>query len=399
MTRTEKMIIALMGCSHALSHGYMLIFPAVLMLLKEEFAIGYLGLGVIGNIMVFTYGLGSFPGGLIYNRLGPKKIYLICFLGSAASCLIVAAAPNLLFLAGGLALVGALGSLYHPLANSLITFKVKEYGKGLGIHGATGNIGIAAAPFLAGIIASYWGWRFAYLWFALPGVAFSIWALSVNMSASGEKDAAAITSDSGPRVSFREYFSIPLIVLYAFNTLNAACFFGSVTFLPAFMAERTSFQFFSLDRVAMGGLLSGSILFTGVFGQLGGGILAQKPGMEKKLFLICTITFPLVLVLSFTQNLLLIISAVTFFFLNFSMQPMANTLVARYTSLEMRGTAFGIYFTISFGLGSLAASLNGYIAQSMGLQWVFLGLSMGSLLMMLLARLLLSIGTRFTAAL
>ena len=51
MQRDEKIIVALTGCSHALSHGYLLIFPAVLLLLQKEFSIGYLELGVIGNIM------------------------------------------------------------------------------------------------------------------------------------------------------------------------------------------------------------------------------------------------------------------------------------------------------------------------------------------------------------
>ena len=38
MDRKEKMIVALTGCSHALTHGNMLIFPAVLLLLQKEFS-------------------------------------------------------------------------------------------------------------------------------------------------------------------------------------------------------------------------------------------------------------------------------------------------------------------------------------------------------------------------
>ena len=51
MTRDEKALVTLAGCSHGLTHGYLLIFPAVLLLLKEEFSMGYLGLGVIGKIL------------------------------------------------------------------------------------------------------------------------------------------------------------------------------------------------------------------------------------------------------------------------------------------------------------------------------------------------------------
>jgi YNFM family putative membrane transporter len=136
MTREERKIVALAGCSHALTHGYLLVFPAVLLLLKEEFSMGYLGLGVIGNIMTFSYGLGALPGGMIYNRLGPKRLYLLCFLGSAVASLLIAASPSLILFTVGLSVLGALGSVYHPLANSLLTSKIKKYGVALGIHGA-----------------------------------------------------------------------------------------------------------------------------------------------------------------------------------------------------------------------------------------------------------------------
>ncbi len=384
------MIIALMGSSHSLNHGYILIFPAVLVLLKAEFSIGYLALGVISNVMGFTYGLGAFPGGLIYNRLGPRKVYLICFLGSAAACFFITASSNLYFLTIGLALLGALGSLYHPLANSLITSKVKEYGRALGIHGSAGNIGMAAAPFIAGLIASHWGWRHAFLWFAIPGICFSLWALSIDMSIPGlrsEKTGGG-RPRGGSNRKLGDYFSFPLVCLYLLNTVNSACFFGSVTFLPAFMAERTSFHFFSLDSVAIGGLLSGIVLFTGVFGQLAGGTLAQKPRPEWNFFLISLPAFPLLLAMSLTTDVVLVLVAVVYFFFNFAIQPINNFLLARYTTQEMRGTAFGIYFSISFALGSLSATLTGYIAQTIGLRWLFFGLSFMSLLLVVFTRVL-----------
>ena len=37
MNREEKKIVGLMGCSHALRHGFVLIYPAVLLLLLFPF--------------------------------------------------------------------------------------------------------------------------------------------------------------------------------------------------------------------------------------------------------------------------------------------------------------------------------------------------------------------------
>ena len=67
---------------------------------------------------------------------------------------------------------------------------------------------------------------------------------------------------------------------------------------------------------------------------------------------------------------------------------MSNALLARYTASGVRGTAFGVFFSIAFGFASLASSFSGYIAQKFGLQWVFMGLSSSILLLIVFVFLL-----------
>jgi len=386
MNRKEKMIISLTGSSHALTHGNMLIFPSVLLLLQKEFSLGYLELGVIGNIMTLTYGLGALPGGIIYNVLGPRKLYLLCFLGCSLSLILVAFSTTLILFIAGLALLGVFGSIYHPWVNSLITSAVREYGRALGIHGSAGNIGLTATPFIAGLIASYLGWRLAFLLYALPGLALVLWSLFVDMAPREEVKKHEVSHGKRPAFAMiKPYFSLPLILLYLANTMHSFSFTGSLTFLPAYMAKRTSFQIFSLDSVALGGMLSAVILSMGVFGQYGGGVLSQGPNLEKKFFAISVLVFPLIFAMSFTTDLLLLILALIFFFFNFFLQPMNNTLLAQYTPGEMRGTAFGIFFFVAFVFGSLASSFSGFVAQNFGLQWVFMGLSSSAFLLIFIA--------------
>jgi predicted MFS family arabinose efflux permease len=132
-------------------------------------------------------------------------------------------------------------------------------------------------------------------------------------------------------------------------------------------------------------MLSAVVLGVGVLGQYGGGILAQQSRLERKMLLMASLSFPFILAMSFTTDLLLLIFALFFFFFTFFLQPMNNTLLAQYTAVEMRGTAFGIYFFLSFMFGSLAASFCGFIAQRFGLEWVFLGLSSSVLLLIFTA--------------
>src|SRR3989304_1011147 len=66
-------------------------------------------------------------------------------------------------------------------------------------------------------------------------------------------------------------FILPLVLLYLTNMFQGFSFNGSIIFLPAYMAKRTSFHLFSLDSVALGGILSAIVLAVGVLGQYGGG--------------------------------------------------------------------------------------------------------------------------------
>lgn len=392
MNREEKKIVGLMGCSHALSHGFLLIYPAVLLLLQKEFSMDYLELGVVGNIMNFCYGLGALPGGMIYNYLGPKRLFLICFIGSSFVAFFVSLSSTIALFAAGLALLGIFGSLYHPLGNAVISAKVREYGRALGIHGAVGNIGLSLAPFIIGLIASRWGWRQAYLFFAIPGIVLSASSLFVDLSLKRGKGLNPSVPLKGSLLAnFRIYFTPSLICLYLINAMINFSFIGSLTFLPVCLAKRTSFHLFSMDNVAIGGMLSAIVLFMGVFGQFVGGLLAERPHLERRLVLVNVLSLPFIVAMSFATDLLLLSLGLIFFFLNFFLQPMTNTLLARCTSIEMRGTAFGIFFLFAFCLGSSASSFSGWIAQRFGLQWIFLGIGSSVLLMILLASLLLRI--------
>ena len=73
------------------------------------------------------------------QSIRPEKLYLLCFLGSAIASILVAVSPSLTLFAAGLALLGVFSSVYHPMSNVLISAKVEQYGRALGIHGAAGQ--------------------------------------------------------------------------------------------------------------------------------------------------------------------------------------------------------------------------------------------------------------------
>jgi len=215
----------------------------------------------------------------------------------------------------------------------------------------------------------------------------SLWALFTNMSPREETEIIPQPASRKTKrlESLRIYFSPALTLLYLINIMINFSFVGTITFLPACMAKLTSFRILSLDSVALGGMLSAIVLFWGAFGQYAGGMLSQGPHPGKRLLVVSLISFPFILAMSFTTDLLLLFLGLVYFFFNFALQPMTNVLLAKYATAQMRSVAFGLYFFIAFVFGSLASSFSGFIAQTFGLQWVFMGISSSTLLLALFA--------------
>ena len=58
-------------------------------------------------------------------------------------------------------------------------------------------------------------------------------------------------------------------------------------------------------------------------------------------------------------------------FFHFLTQPAGNYMVADFTPPRLRGLGYGVYFFMSFGAGSVGASLGGYISERAGLGQTF----------------------------
>jgi len=72
---------------------------------------------------------------------------------------------------------------------------------------------------------------------------------------------------------------------------------------------------------------------------------------------------------------LLVISATIYIFFSLGMQPIENSLVAKYTPGKWRSTGYGIKFILVFGVGSLAVYGVGWIQEtwSLGAVYFFAG--------------------------
>jgi MFS transporter, FSR family, fosmidomycin resistance protein len=379
MEKGEAREVLLLGTAHALAHGYMLIFPAVLILIMKEFQVGYFMLGVLGTISNFAFGLGALPAGFLSDRVGARRLILLYLFGATLSALLISFSRSFFQLAACLGLLGLFCSMYHPCSLALLSH-LKERGKAFGIVGALGNVGLAISPLLAGYFASRLGWRGVFPLFSVVGLMVGFSYLIHQRGTAWVGGDAGRKMGPAPSSGETRLITLPFVLLLCMQTLAGFSFQGSTTFLPTYLSRRVEMQLFGLDPVGIGGIMASISLMIGVFGQYLGGYMGQKTDTARLYLLVVSATFPSLLLIGLARNAALVLVAGTFAFFYFCAQPMGNILLASFTSAISRGKGYGISFFFSFGIGSLAAGFCGLIAERISLSAVFYTLSALSLL-------------------
>jgi len=382
---SERTWVLTVSGTHALIHATELTFAALLLRIEDDFDSDLLLLGILANVGAFTFGFGALPAGYLVDRLGTVPILRIALGTTAISGALVGLAPDEITLGIFLALLGLTTGLYHPAGITLLA-RTRRRARNVGLHGATGNFGIALAPALAAGLAVTIDWRAAYFVLAaLAGLGF-LWTLRLDPRGAEEgvvpgpvrpRDAEPASDPSPPRSAAPRG---PLLLVYSGFVISGFIYRGALTFIPAHIEEEVSIGLFGWEAAAAAGALSTLALLGGAFGWYAGGVASERWRPEYFVLAMAPPTALLLLAMGFASDLGLLIAIVFFAIINFTMQPAFVTLVADYSPSGRLGVSYGISFFLSFGLGSFAATFAGFFADRWGTDSVFLMLAAVSLL-------------------
>jgi MFS family permease len=75
-------------------------------------------------------------------------------------------------MAAALTLLGLFSAIYHPVGIPMLLQHAQAPGRTIGINGLAGNLGIAVAALLTGVLVDLAGWRAA---FVVPGLVCWPW--------------------------------------------------------------------------------------------------------------------------------------------------------------------------------------------------------------------------------
>lgn len=389
MERVSRRIAWTSAVIHGLVHASVLLLPALLSDLQRAFRVSLLDVLAAANVMYLVFGLAAVPGGYFADRVGSRRMLLLAATGCGLGLVAVALAPSFPVLCAGLALLGVCAGIYHPSGFSLLSRGVAsgERGRAIGIHGVGGNFGEAIAPAWAALFAVTFGWRAAFLSAAVLALACAALALTLPDGRpvaharahphSAETFRATLVAFADTALSF--WRSRPLRWLLLAMVASGFVYRGVITFLPLHLASETGVP-------GAAAYIVSAVLLAGLVAQWFGGALADRLPREHLFLAEVALFVPVLGLLGLTSGLGLVAAALSFGFLWYLAQPVANALTAAHADRKHHGLVYGVQFAATFGVGSFATTVGGFlVARSEGTSLAFLGFAAVALLQLVAA--------------
>jgi MFS family permease len=183
-------VLLTMVLTHTFTHVFQHIHLAIFPIMRTEFQLSILQLGIIAAIPSLFQALFYIPMGLFSDRFGSKKMILVSSVLATLGSLMASQTINSAMLIFAVSLVYINTTLYHPAAYSLVTrlFRHRDRPKALGIHGSGGTFGIAIGPISVSVLMGFFafGWRQVYLFWVVP-ILVGIFAV-LNIRSEPTKD-------------------------------------------------------------------------------------------------------------------------------------------------------------------------------------------------------------------
>jgi hypothetical protein len=382
MNSRERRILLTTCYGHFMSHFNMLVFPALVLPLAGQLKMDMALVLDLSFWMYCLFGVTALPWGMIADRWGAKPLFLIYYLGAglsglAASLLI----DNPAGLSIALAALGLFSGIYHPIGLGMISKEIDRVSLGMGYNGMFGNLGLATAPLLTGLLNWFWGPQAAYLALGalnLLGVGLMSILPPVGDHRSDKKES---DEDNGLLGAF-------LILLVAMM-LGGIVYRGATVILPAYfeLKNQAIFQWFSsmagvgLSKNLVATSVTSFIYIVGMLGQYSGGRAAERFNLRICYLIFHAITIPAVFLMASATDIPLVMLTIIYFFFLLGMQPIENTLVARLTPKKLHHSAFGSKFVLTFGVGALAVKMIKIIETNFGIETVFYALGIVSVVL------------------
>jgi MFS family permease len=350
-----------LNLAHAYDHFFLLIFPTAVLALAPAWGMSYGEALAFGTAAFVTFGLGTLPVGWLGDRWSRIHLMTIFFVGIGASAILTGLAQGPLTLVVGLGLIGLFASIYHPVGTALVVQSAGSTGRALGINGVFGNLGVAGAGLLTGVIAEFLGWRAAFI---LPGVVAALTGLLFSRYGRPADAAGAARPDARPKVALGADAQLRL-----FAVIGIASLFGGIVFHGTTIALPKIFEIRltgAVDDLATIGLLVSCVFAIAALAQIVIGHLLDRIGARPILPAVALLqTLCLVAAIDLWGWGMLLLAVPMMLFV-FGEIPIASWLVGRYVAASWQSRVFALQYVLSLGVSALVVPLIAVLYEATG---------------------------------
>ncbi|MGB7301537.1 MAG: MFS transporter [Burkholderiaceae bacterium] len=362
----HKLTSALLNIAHALDHLFLLIFATAIGVIAIEFGFErWEDLMPYGAGAFLMFGLGSIPAGRLGDLWGRRIMMTIFFFGIGISSIVAGLTQSAWQLGLVLVVLGLFSSIYHPVGIPMLVQGARRPGAVLGFNGLAGNLGIAAAALLTGLLVTWSGWRSAFI---VPGVVSVILGFVFMLTAPKEIEAPNRRKPSQTAIPEGLWRRIFLVV-------TATAVTGSLlfNFTTNGNAELLRERFDGIvSDPAMLGLLLAAVYTAAAFSQLIVGRMIDRYPLKPLFLGIALFQAPLFVLAAYAEGWWFAALAIGYMMSIFGVIPFTDAIIVRYVDDRMRSRVTGMRLAVSFGVSSAAVWALGPFVKASGFSTLLL---------------------------
>ena len=346
-----------LNISHFLDHFIMLVFAKAAYDAGRYFGLTYEQIIVYGVAGFVLFGGMAPVAAQLADRYSRSLLMVVYHFGIGIAAILASFAQSVWQLGAAIGLIGVFAAIYHPVGIAMLIKSNRSIGLRLGINGVFGNMGVAAAPLIIGLLLTVGDWR---LCFAVSGL-FCVGYGIVFIMALAEEAAPKAKADAKLATGFAPGWRLALGAMLL-STASGGFIFGAMTFVVPRYFE-ISLPNISTS-VAMTGLLASIVYAVASFTQVGVGWLIDRVAPK---WVLVTIGIGQVIFVAlaarFTDYALFFAMLVAMCFV-FGQIPITDTILSRYVPDSWRARVLSVKFMVNLTIGASVLPICGVILQA-----------------------------------
>jgi MFS family permease len=361
-----------LNIGHFLDHLFMLIFAsAAALALTVEWELSYAALIPYATPSFFAFGLFAIPAGWLADRWSRDGMMAIFFIGIGVSSTLTGLSDSPQQIAFGLGFIGLFAAIYHPVGLAMVVHGRTNTGVPLAVNGVFGNMGVASAALLTGLLIDTWGWRSAFI---VPGVAsaacgivYYLFVCRTRSTVSANVRREAQTQAPTPPVSKSTIIRIFSVVL--FTTVMGSLIFQGTTFtLPKVFSERLTDLAGTATLVGWYAFLVFSLA---ALAQLVVGYLVDNHSVRTVFAIVAILQATFFSLMTNLLGIASLLTSVAFMLVVFGQIPINDVLVGRVARSEWRSRAYALRSVVAFSVTALTIPLVAWVHATWGFAAMF----------------------------